>query len=537
MNDRLPMAQLGGSDEPPDRGMIEAHLARVVQSSQFADTTRLKRFLTHIVTEALEGRPEKLKGYALGVDVFGKPEDFDPGADTIVRVQASKLRARLQAYYTQDGSREPVRIKLPKGQYVPVFEFADRVSGPALRARKGDPRASVVVMPFENLSADPSLQSLALAFGVDILTALSRFRELRVLSRHVTWRFIGTRPDPKTLGTELGVQFLVEGTYRRTETAVRVTVHLVCTATGDVILSESFDRDLSAQSHFEIQDDVAGRTAAKIAAPQGMIHRVGTWHNAETDSLDAYEARLLATEYWRAPSPASHARVQSMLERALELDPDYAGAWGTLAIIYLDTLRHGYTTEESPILDRALAAAQRAIDLDPSNATGLHALFLIHFIRHNLAAFDEAALRAVEANPNYPEMLADLSICRGFAGDVAAARAAISRALDLCPNPPGWFHAATLLIEFIEERYDLALEASRKIGDALWTGPELYEAICLSLLGRLDEADECLTRYIEAYGDPLVFLEGTFEIFDKPAYLRERILTALEAIPSGRRTA
>ncbi|GAA0786772.1 hypothetical protein E1180_15790 [Roseibium denhamense] len=537
MNDTLPLEQLRGSDEAPDRKMIESHLARIVQSSKFADTTRLKRFLKHIVTEALEGRSESLKGYALGVDVFDKPSDFDPGTDTIVRVQASKLRARLEAYYAQEGSRDPVRIKLPKGQYVPIFEIAERELGPASLAQRGDARVSVAVMPFENLSEDPSLQNLALAFSVDILTALSRFRELRVLSRHVTWRYIDARPEPKALRADLGVGYLVEGTYRRTETAVRVTVHLVCTRTGDAVLSESFDRDLSAQSHFEIQDDVAGRTAAKIAAPHGMIHRVGSWCCTETDNLDAYEARLLATEYWRAPSPEAHARIQSMLERALELDPDYAGAWGTLAIIYLDTLRHGYTKEESPTLDRALAAAQRAVDLDASNATGLHALFLIHHIRGNLSAFEEAARRAVEANPNYPDMLADLSICHGFAGDVAAARAAITRAFDLCPNPPGWFHAATLLVEFIEERYDLALEATRKIGDALWTGPELYEAICLSLLGRLDEADECLKQYIEAYGDPMVFLEGTFEIFGKPAYLQERILTALEAIPSGRRTA
>ena len=536
MNDHVPMAP-GGSVQQPDRVMIEAHLERVVESRHFADTTRLKRFLIHIVTETLEGRSETLKGYTLGVDVFDKPADFDPNTDTIVRVLANKLRARLEAYYAQEGRGDRLRIKLPKGQYVPVIEAADDVSGPASRANGGDPRASVAVMPFENLSADPSLQNLALAFSVDILTALSRFRELRVLSRHVTWRYVAARPDPKALGAELGVRYLVEGTYRRTEGTVRVTVHLVCTTTGDELLSDSFDRDLTAQSHFEIQDDVAGRTAAKIAAPHGLIHRVGTWHRTETDNLDAYEARLLATEYWRSPSPEAYASIRSLLERAVELDPDYAGAWGTLAIIYLDTLRHGYTTDQNPALDSALAAAQRAVDLDSSDATGLHALFLIHYIRGNLAAFDEAARRAVEANPNYPDMLADLSICRALEGDIAEARTAICRAIDLCPNPPGWFHAATCLVEFIEERYDLALEATRKIGDALWTGPELYEAICLSLLGRIDEADECLIRWIEDYGDPLTFLEGTFEIFDKPAYLRERILTALDAIPSGRRTA
>ncbi|MEL6482960.1 MAG: hypothetical protein AAFQ75_16045, partial [Pseudomonadota bacterium] len=207
----MPVAPRDGSDQQPDRMMIEAHLTRVVESRQFAGTTRLKRFLIHIVTQTLEGRSETLKGYALGVDVFDKPADFDPGTDTIVRVQASKLRARLEAYYAQEGRSEPLRIKLPKGQYVPVIEVADDASGPPSRANGGDSRASVAVMPFENLSADPSLQNLALAFSVDILTALSRFRELRVLSRHVTWRYTGARPDPKALGAELGVRYLVEG--------------------------------------------------------------------------------------------------------------------------------------------------------------------------------------------------------------------------------------------------------------------------------------------------------------------------------------
>ena len=139
MNDPLTIVQPVASDVPLDRRTIEAHLARVVESAQFADTTRLKRFLTHIVTEALAGRSEKLKGYPLGVDVFDKPYDFNPGTDTIVRVQASKLRARLEAYYAQEGSRDAVRIRLPKGRYVPVFEIADRSSDPRPAPTKATP--------------------------------------------------------------------------------------------------------------------------------------------------------------------------------------------------------------------------------------------------------------------------------------------------------------------------------------------------------------------------------------------------------------
>ncbi len=87
--------------------MIEAHLARVVESRQFADTTRLKRFLIHIVTETLEGRSDTRKGYPLGVDVFDKPADFDPGSDTIVRVRAARAVARLRPIARKRGATIP----------------------------------------------------------------------------------------------------------------------------------------------------------------------------------------------------------------------------------------------------------------------------------------------------------------------------------------------------------------------------------------------------------------------------------------------
>ena len=110
---------------PMEPGVVRQQLQRILQSRQFVDTTRLARFLEYLVEQnAWPVTTSALKGYSIGLDVFDKPEDFDPAIDTIVRVQASKLRSRLDLYYAKEGAEDPLRILVPKGSYVPVFQVA-----------------------------------------------------------------------------------------------------------------------------------------------------------------------------------------------------------------------------------------------------------------------------------------------------------------------------------------------------------------------------------------------------------------------------
>lgn len=119
---------------PIERGIVEQQLERILASSQFAETTRLARFLDYVVRQTLDGNQSALKGYAIGLDVFDKPEDFDPSIDTIVRVQAGKLRSKLDLFYAGEGRDDPLRIIIPKGSYAAVFELAlDPGGAPILR--------------------------------------------------------------------------------------------------------------------------------------------------------------------------------------------------------------------------------------------------------------------------------------------------------------------------------------------------------------------------------------------------------------------
>ncbi len=514
-----------------DPRAIEEQLNRIVASPHFADTTRMKRFLTHLVSEALSGRSDRLKGYALGIDVFDKPEDFDPTIDTIVRVQANKMRSRLDLYYAQEGREDPVRIRIPKGSYAPVFEIAfdpDRKADTDLPVASGG-RVSVAVMPFDNLSGDPAQEYLADGFTEEVISAIARFREVGVLSRHVTFRYRGRARDPREVGDALNVQYLVEGSVRHWDDKLRVTAQLINAMTGEQVSADTYDRDLSAESLFEVQDDIAARIATEIAEPHGVIHRTGALHRqAQTHTLDAYQCRLLATEYWREPTAERHAEVRDLLERAVEIDPNYAGAWGMLAIIYGDEVRGGFNFRKSPPpFDRALAAAQRSVALDPFNATGQHALFLTHFHRGEFEGFEDAAAKALRANPNYPDMLADLAVCFALRGDQTQAEALVAKAIELSPDPPGWYHASMFLLQFMAEDYEAALMSARRIGDGMWNGSEIFELMCLGHLGDVSGVEEALERLKSNVDDVNRFAQTLFEIWHVQDELADQVLEGL----------
>lgn len=514
---------------PIDRGIVERQLERILASEQFVETTRLARFLEYVVLQALSGNADGLKGYAIGLDVFDKPPTFDPSIDTIVRVQAGKLRSRLDLFYAGEGKDDPLRIIIPKGSYVPVFELAlaSATTGTSTQEAvvpSDSPRASIAVMPFDNLSGDPDQEFLADGFTEEVIEALSRFRELRVVSRHSTFRYKNRPVDPRELASDLDVKFLLEGSVRRWKEKLRITARLVEAVSGRQLASDAFDREMSTQGLFDIQQEIAAQIAAEIGEPFGVIHRIGARRRAETFALDAYECRLLASEYWREPTAKNHARVIALLERALAIDPDYAGAWAMLGIVYGDEVRAGFNLKkESPSLDRALCAAQKAVELDPANAAGHYALFLTRYHRGEFDQFEAAAQKALQLNPNYPDMLADMGTCIAFKGDWNKGLALLERAIDLSPNPPGWYRAALVLNQIRLDDYEAALVEVRLMGDTLWERKGLLELAILGRMGLSADARPLATRILKDLPYYARFVEQSFAAWHLPEALQLKL--------------
>ncbi len=502
------ISHMPGRVNLPD-GAVTEQLERILASPQFAQSSRLSRFLSYVVEQSIAGDRTRLKGYTIGIDVFDKNEDFDPQIDTIVRVQAGKLRQRLDLYYADAGRHDPVRILIPKGSYAPVFQLALETgpTGDTVEAAPGqrDPKGlSIVVLPFAKLGVGGLHDHLADGITEEITNALSRFREITVIAQG-TRRGADDPPEsPRDIAARLGVTHLLHGSVRSAGSSVRVTVRLVDGATQATLLSETYDRDIETDALFQVQDDIAAHIAAEVAEPHGVLSRIDSrWSRGGAGRTgDAYDAVLAAFAYLRAPTEPDHARVRARLEQVAAANPVYSSAWAMLAILIVDELRGPYNTiPDPPPMVRAIEVARHAVDCDPLNANAYLALALAHFFSGDLPSFRNAAERALNLNAASPDVLADCGICLAFSGEWERGLGLVQKALRLCINPPPWYHAFLAINAYrLGADEEALVHARRGITGAFRWGP-LLQVMCLGQLGRGEEAVPLIGQILEIAPD------------------------------------
>lgn len=432
---------------PP--GVIDSQLARILASTHFADAPRLKRFLEYIVAESLAGNDNRLKGYSIGLEVFERPEDFDPQTDTIVRVQAVQLRRRLDLYYAEDGRNDPLRIHVPKGSYVPAFQLAfdpDATNATSVsEPTETSQRPSIAVVPFENFGSDPADQYFADGLTEEITANLARFRDLFVFSRSTTTKLTRAGADVRQLRDELGVDFVVEGSVRKSPQSVRVTIQLIDASTDGHLLSEQFERACTTEAVFEIQDEIALLVSGRIADRYGPLGRfVARAHRpGRSQKWDTYYWITRFYDNYASHVPEKHLEVRHGLAEALKLDPESSDGWAALAAVLLDEYRfHLNERPGFPALETALGYARRAVNLDPENAFAYQFLAAAHFHCHEFAEFRIAAERALKLNAGHADVLADVGHYHCVQGDWDRGLPLLDKAIELSPVHPGWYHMA-----------------------------------------------------------------------------------------------
>ncbi len=509
------------------RAAVEAALERILASQAFAGSARLQRFLRYVVEATLDGRERELRAYAIAVDVFDRPADFDAQTDSLVRVEAGRMRRKLAAYAAEEGRDAAVRISLPKGGYVPVFEPADATPAAAARqpaaaaAGRGrlwlaagvgvvalalgavalvwpppsvappapaeavlparlDP--AVGVLPFRVLDADPlttdATATVAAALTALVTADLVRFRQLFVLAERSVAALAAGAGDPIRAAAEAGLDFVVDGTVRRTPTGIVVTASLVRTTDGQAVWSATFAEPVSDRAALDLEHEIASAIVTALAQPYGILSQQLTRaadRRALPASLASYGCILLTDRYYASYAPADYTAARNCLEAALGREPDYAHGWAYLAYLLLDELRYGYAM--SPLgreLERATEAARRAVALEPANAVAQRALAAVLFTAGDLEGFRRHAARALELNPNDSDALADLGGKLAYSGDWEEGLAMRERAMQLNPaHPPAY-------------RFPFVVDAFRR-GD---------DAAALALLGEIGLPDFLMTRLL-----------------------------------------
>jgi len=472
----------------PAESAIREQLERVISSAQFVHAESARKLLRFLVEETLGGRAERLKEYTLATEVFGRDASFDPKINPAVRVEASRLRRRLEYFYLTLGRNDPVLIELPRGTYVPAFREhadvlhlgedidqlrkagSDEIPASLLMPLPGCP--SVVVIPFETLGGPDALFGEGIT--IDIVTALSRFRELHVIGRNTAFRYRG-QPDLARLRGELGADYVLSGSVRRAEERVRVQAQLASGADAGVLWAETYDRDLNAKEIFELQDEITGRVVATIAQPHGVIARpeLASAQRKPFARLDSYDCLLLFYHYTANRSPERHAKVRNALEAEIRETPEVAALWAALSFVHDDTWRFGYNVVGSreAAREQAFEAARKAVKLDPFHALGYHALFLSCFARDDLSGFRAAGERCLELNPNDSDILADYGLHLTMIDEWGAGLLMLKKALALNPEPPDWYWFPFFAYHFNRDEFDAALDMALRCQseDFFWT--------------------------------------------------------------------
>lgn len=242
-----------------------------------------------------------------------------------------------------------------------------RASEPPLAANPADNDASIAVLPFADLSPEGNQEYFTDGISEEILNVLAAVDGLSVASRTSAFAFRDqTELGIPDIGAALGVRHVLEGSVRMSGSNIRVTAQLIDAASDKHLWSQTFDRELTAENVFEIQDEIASAIVGQLAESLSLtgVQLEAATVNADTQSLDAYQLFLRGRQRFRVRSRSNIPETIQTLEEAVALDPEFARAWAALAAIYGVAPSWGIPGEGEGHLVRAERAARRAMELD-----------------------------------------------------------------------------------------------------------------------------------------------------------------------------
>ncbi|HXI02827.1 MAG TPA: protein kinase, partial [Candidatus Saccharimonadales bacterium] len=391
---------------------------------------------------------------------------------------------------------------------------------PAPAAARSDPSGAsrleegfwIAVLPFKHRGSDPGVEALAEGITEDIVTGMSRFSYLRVIARGATSRYAGEAIDVRTVGQELGAQYVMEGSIRQTGAMLRVAVQLVDASSGAHLWAETYNRPFSPEKIFELQDQVVPPIVSTVADLNGVLPRTmsGQLRHRDPESLNPYEAVLRAFGYYERLTEEEHAEVRSALERAVEEAPDHADCWALLSMLYAEEHKHGFNVRPDP-LGRALDAARKAVAAAPSSSLAYHMLAQARFFRRELAAFRTAADRAVALNPMDGCTIAFMGILMSYAGDWDEGCALSERAMQLNPHHPGWYRFGLFNNAYRKGDYRDAVDIALKFNMPSYYYTHLALAAAYGQLGEMEAAGGALRELLALKPDAASVVREEFE--------------------------
>jgi adenylate cyclase len=435
-----------------------------------------------------------------GVNVAARLEGVaEPGGICVSGAVYDQIRSKVDLSFDDLGERSLKNIGYP----VRVFGLQRDRAGLDTSAERpaAAPRPSalpsIAVLPFANLGSDPEHDYFADGITEDLITELSRFQELRVIARNSVLIYKAKPVRVQEVGHDLGVRYVLEGSVRRAGGRVRITAQLVEAATGHHLWAERFDRDLA--DIFDVQDEVTSRIVATLAGKLAESERRRA-RSGQTENLEAYDCVLRGRELWYRFTPEANREARRLYEKAIELDPDYARAYASLAWTYLTEHSERWADPEEQPLERALEVARRGVMVNPASHSNHLALGQVCISKGLHEEALEALETAIALNPNDADGYVFLAEALSYAGRPDEAIDLIGKAQRLNPAVPRWYTWELGTAFYVARRYEDAVAALRK-GRPLVAMAYRWLAVAYAQLGREQEAKAAAEEYLRRTPD------------------------------------
>jgi adenylate cyclase len=409
----------------------------------------------------------------------------EPGTICIAGAVYEQIKNSLPLQYRDMGPQSLKNI----AEQVHCYLVSDRLARPAPKAgsQEAQPiqKPMIAVLPFKNFGSDSEQTYFSDGFTEDVITELSRFRTISVISRTSSFAYRDKAIPVREIGRELNAQYLVEGSVRRKKDHLRITAQLLDSETGAHVWAERYD--VSVEDVMAVQDEVVRQVVGALEQRMVMA-QLDRSKRLAGNALQAYEYWLRGRFIFSRYSAEAQLEALPCFEKAIELDPNFARAHASLASIYnsISVLNPG-SPNTSENLERALASALRAVELDPADARPHVDLGWTYMLRREFPRAARQFDLAGSLNPNEADVMIARAQAAAFLGKPADGLPLARMAIKTNPHHPGYYLHYLATIQCLAQQFDEAL-ASLDLAHVTLPGKHVWHAAILAQLGRTDEA-------------------------------------------------
>jgi adenylate cyclase len=434
--------------------------------------------------------------YGDGVNIAARLETLaQPGGVCISAKVYDEVHGKIEFAANDMGEVELKNIAKP----VRAYRIATgATAAPPISIPDRSDKPSIAVLPFDNMSGDPSQGYFSDGITENIITNLSRFRDLAVIARNSSFAYKGKSPNVSLVSRELGASFVLEGSVQRAGATVRITAQLIEGATGRHLWADRYDRNV--EDIFAVQDEVTETIVGTLASAYGGRLRKA-WEGRKQAgggrNFRAFDCFLRGLQSFDHFTKEDVARARGHFLEAIDIDPGYAKAHAKLAWTYMVDVGFGWTDSPEDSLASALDSANKSIAHDDDEAWGHWALagYHVNTGQHDLALaeFD----RAFALNPNDADVMTDMAWCLSYSGRARDGLDLANKAMRLNPHYPEWYVAQRGAIYFDAERYADAIATLEKLRSIDTISVRLYLAASHAALGHSADALKAVQRVLE----------------------------------------